>query len=189
MIVGTLLGDAHMESRYKGNTFSLMVEHSMKQKEYVDWKYHEIEDLVRTPPRVKKQMVNGKVYYKYCFRTLALGILRVYHQQFYCTNKKVVPRLIRKWLTPLSLAVWFMDEALIKSRFHRARIINTQGFEKKDIERLIATLKDKYNIAAQLRKQKEGYQIYLLSETIDRFVAIIKPYVISSMSYKLKGLS
>ena len=189
IIIGTLLGDAHLESRYKGNTFSLMIEHSIKQKEYAEWKYKSLHNWVRTPPRIKKQMVNEVVYYKCCFRTLASGSLRFYHQQFYRGKKKIVPQLIGRLLTPRALAVWFMDDGSIKSKHHRARIINTQGFDKKDVERLIGVLQSKFQIMAKLRRQKEGYQIYLLSETIDQFVDTVRKYIIPSMAYKLNGLS
>ena len=100
-------------------------------------------------------------------------------------EKKIVPKLIHRWLTPLTLAVWFMDDGSIKSKFHKAKIINTQSFSKEDIKRLIQVLMSKYGVKAKLRKQKEGYQIYLLSETIKSFEAIIRPYIIPSMKYKL----
>ena len=189
LIVGTLLGDAHLERRYKGYTFSLMVEHLIKQKEYVEWKYNALKEWVRTPPRMKRQVVNGKQYDKYCFRTLGSSSFRFYHAQFYRNGKKVVPKLIHRWLTPYALCIWFMDDGSIKSKYHRARIINTQGFDKQDVLRLIHVLQNKFHIAARVRKQKEGYQIYLLAETIDHFANLVRPYIIPSMSYKLQGLS
>src|SRR3989338_5443821 len=94
LIVGMLLGDSHLERRYKGYTFSLMVEHSIKQKEYVEWKYNAFKEWVLTPPRVKRQVVNGKLYYKYCFRTLGSNSFRFYHAQFYQNGEKVVPKLV-----------------------------------------------------------------------------------------------
>jgi len=189
VIVGTLLGDGHLEWQQKGKVPRLLIEHSIKQKDFVDWKYKELKSLVRTPPKIKERAVNSKVYQKYWFRTLSLSSFRFYHHQFYQENKKVVPKLVHKWLTPLALAIWFMDDGSIKSKYHKARIINTQRFKKSDVERLISVLSEKYGVSAKLRKQKEGYQIYLLSETINRFVEIVKPYIIPSMMYKLRGLS
>ncbi len=189
IIVGKLLGDGHMESRYQGKTFSLMIEHSARQEDYVVWLYNEFKEWVRTSPKLKSQLIQGRLYRKCYFRTLAHGSLRFYHQQFYRNHRKVVPQLVNKLLTPLGLAIWFMDDGSIKSKQHKARIINTQGYTKKEVERLIDILWGKFGIKAKLRKQKEGYQIYLLSETIDRFAEIINPYILPSMRYKLKGLN
>lgn len=188
IIVGKVLGDGHLETANKGRTYKLKIEHSVAQKEYVDWLYQEFKEWVRTAPQIKRQKRDEKVNIKYWFNTFSHGSLRFYAQQFYRNRKKVVPRSIHKWLTPLSLAVWFMDDGSIKSSQHKARIINTQGYTKEEVEHLIDILWKKFRVRAKLRKQKEGYQIYLLSETIERFVGIVRPYIIPSMRYKLKGL-
>lgn len=188
IIIGKLLGDGHLETQNKGRTYRLKIEHSIKQKEYVDWLYQEFKEWVLTPPQMKKQEVDGKIYKKYWFNTVSHGSLRFYAQQFYSGKKKIVPKLIHRWLTPMSLAVWFMDDGSIKSKYHRARIINTQGFTKKEIQRLIDVIKNKYSVQCKLRKQKEGYQIMILAESIDRFVRLIKKFVHPSMTYKIKGL-
>ena len=185
IIIGKLLGDGHAETQTEGRTYRLKFEHSYKQKEYVDWLYQELKSIASGTPSIKKQSVNGINYMKYWFNTITSSSFRFYAQQFYCNRKKKIPQLIHKWLTPLTLAVWFMDDGSIKSKNHKAKIINTQSFSKEDIERVIKVIADKYGVKSKLRKQKEGYQIYLLSETIDKFEEIIKPYIVPSMKYKL----
>jgi DNA-binding transcriptional regulator WhiA len=188
LVVGKLLGDAHLEAQKNGRTYRLVVEHSLKQKAYVDWLYNEFKEWVLTKPKIKIQTVGGKQYQKYYFRTVSSGAFRFYHHQFYPKGKKVVPPQLYKWLTPLGLAVWFMDDGSIKSNHHRARILNTQGFTKKEVTDLTKILQQTFQLKAQLRKQREGYQVYLLAETIDIFARIIRPHIISSMRYKLEGL-
>lgn len=188
IIIGKLLGDGHLETLDNGRTYRLKIEHSLSQKEYVDWLYQEFKEWVRTPPQIKFQKVNGKIFKKYWFNTLSHGSFRFYAQQFYRDKRKCVPKLIHRWLTPLALAVWFMDDGSIKSKHHKARIINTQSYTKTEVQRLINVLKTKYGIECKLRKQKEGYQILILAESAKRFVEIIKPYLHPSMDYKIKGL-
>ena len=185
IIIGKLLGDGHAETQTEGRTYRLKFEQSYKQKEYVDWLYQELKSIASGTPSIKKQSVNGINYMKYWFNTITSSSFRFYAQQFYCNRKKKIPQLIHKWLTPLTLAVWFMDDGSIKSKNHKAKIINTQSFSKEDTERLIKAMADKYGVKSKLRKQKEGYQIYLLSETIDKFEEIIKPNILPSMKYKL----
>lgn len=187
LIIGKLLGDGHLES-VTGKTFRLKIEHSLRQKEYVDWTYEALKSIAASPPRTKKQTVRGKEYTKYWFNSKYSSSLRFYNQQFYHGKKKIIPKLIHRWLTPLVLAVWFMDDGSVKSSVHRARIINTHSFSKVEIEMIISILKSKYDILAKLRKQKEGYQIMILAESAKDFAALIRPYMHQSMMYKLKGL-
>ena len=85
----------------------------------------------------------------------------------------------------MSLAVWFMDDGSIKSKNHQAKILNTQCFSQKEVLYLIKILNDKFGIKAKLRRQKDGYQIYILSGSMTKFRSIIGEYVIDSMRYKL----
>lgn len=188
IIIGKLLGDGHIETQNKGRTYRLKIEHSVIQKEYVDWLFNEFKDWVRTKPQIKEQKIKDRTYQKYWFNTLSHGAFRFYAHQFYQRNKKVVPKLIHRWLTPLSLAVWFMDDGSIKSKYHKARIINTQGFNKREVQALIKTLKESFGLECKLRKQKEGYQIMILSESADKFARLIRNFIHPSMNYKIKGL-
>lgn len=188
ILIGKILGDGHLETTNGGKTYKLRVEHSYKQKEYVLWFYGEFKEWILTKPQKKKQIVNGKVYYKYWVNTLATGSLRFYGHQFYLGKTKIVPKQIQRWLTPLSLAVWFMDDGSIKSKNHKARILNTQGYSKREVVTLITALKNKFEINCKLRKQKEGYQIMILAESADKFARIIKRNVLKTFDYKLIGL-
>lgn len=189
IIVGKLLGDAHLSNHQgKCRTYYFMIQHSLNQKSYVDWLYQYFEDWVRTPPREKNQIVLGKLYKKYQFNTLGHVDFEFYAQQFYRNGKKVVPELIHDLLTPLGLAVWFMDDGSIKSKYHRALILNTQCYSDADLSRLQAVLFAKFGIETKLRNQKEGKQIYVLAKTVQVFVSLIRPFMLPEMEYKLGKL-
>ena len=184
IIFGKLLGDGHLETA-NGKTFRLKIEHSLKQKEYVDWLYEKLADLATCAPKIKTQQVEGKTYYKYWFNTHYSGSLRFYHQQFYKDGKKIAPFLIKHYLTPLVLAIWYMDDGSIKSCLHRAKIINTQGFDQLSLKRLQIALLKNFDISTKLRNQKEGRQIYILASEVDKFKKVISEYILPSFLYKL----
>ena len=50
------------------------------------------------------------------FKTISLAQFLFYHHQFYKDNIKKVPKLIHPWLTPISLAYWYMDDGSIKDK-------------------------------------------------------------------------
>lgn len=187
VLVGTLLGDAHLHS-HNGRDYALMIQHGLSQAAYADWKYHYFQEWVRTPPKIKDQMVRGKLYQKVWFNTLSHSAFRFYAQQFYRDGKKVVPKLIRKWLTPLGLAAWFMDDGSVKSNHHRALILNTQCYSGSDLKRLQQVLLKKFGVTTKLRRQREGQQIYLLAETVAKLVDVIRPFIIPEMMYKIKNV-
>ena len=184
IIIGKLLGDGHLETA-NNKTFRLKIEHSIKQKDYVDWLHKQLKNLATSPPKIKLQKVNDKIYKKYWFNTNYSSSFRFYYQQFYLDKKKNVPKIINKWLTPLTLAVWYMDDGSIKSKHYRAKIINTQAFDRLGLKRLQQALKQNFSIKTKLRKQKEGWQIYILATEIDKFNQTIKKYILPSFKYKL----
>lgn len=193
ILIGKVLGDGHLETKDGGRTYRLKIEHSLKQKEYVNWLYEEFKDWVLTPPQVRTRFVVLRTvageYDKYWFNTLSSGSFRFYAHQFYKDKKKIAPRLIKKMLTPLALAVWFMDDGSIKSAAHKTVFLNTHSFDAGSIKLLQKALMEKFGIKTAVRKEKYGRQIYFLSETIDKFAEIVMPHILPSMRYKIpKGL-
>ncbi len=187
VLVGTLLGDGCLETQNNGKTYRLKVEHSLQQKDYVDWKHKVFKNWVLTEPKIREHSAFGLDRNSYRFSTVSSGSFRFYAQQFYQNGKKIIPKLISKLLTPLALAVWFMDDGSTKSNQHKALVIHSQSFSKFDLQRVIKVLEDKFQIKSVLRKRQDGssYVIYLLSETIDKFISLVGEYVLSSMRYKL----
>lgn len=188
ILIGTMLGDGHLETQNHGRTYRLKIEHSVNQRFYVDWLYTQFREWVNTSPKIKKKVLSGVAVTNVHFQTLSVGQFRFYAQQFYENKRKVVPKQIVKWLDPLALAVWFMDDGSLKSKHHKALVLNTQGFSKIDINRLIEALKTRYGIEAAVRRQKDGLQILLSSENADTFSQIIRPNLLTQFEYKLGKL-
>ena len=185
IIIGKILGDGYLETA-NGTTYRLKIEHSAKQKEYVFWAYRELKNLSSNKPKFKLHKSSSrKTYEKYWFNTKYSSSLKFYGQQFYPKGKKIVPKLIHRWLTPLTLAVWFMDDGSIKSKECRGKIINTQSFDDKSLKRLQSAIKSNFDIKTTLRKQKDGTQIYIPASEYDKLKLAIGKYVLPSLSYKL----
>lgn len=185
IVMGLMLGDGHLETQDQGKTYRLKIEQTIRHKEYVDWLYNNLKDFVLTPPKEKIKESFGKEIVNYGFSTLSVGNFRFFAQQFYGNNGKEIPKLIRRWLTPLSMAVWFMDDGQIKSKKHRALLINTQCFSKKDLVKLQEALKEKFSVITTLKKEPTGWRLYFIAETVNVFVKLISPHILPSMRYKL----
>src|SRR3989344_2241204 len=173
VILGCILGDGYM--RVKTNAH-LQITHSIKQKEYVDWKHQILRDLVLTPP---KQYSGNAGRIGYRFFTRSLPAITQYYKMFYENGCKVIPKGLV--LSPLSLAVWFMDDGA-KSR--KSIYLNTQNFDSSSQNNLIGALGG-LGIIANLHKDKQYFRIHIPKQYAAKMVHIIKPFVIASMQYKL----
>lgn len=184
VIVGVILGDGHLETN-NGISYRLKIEHSIKQKEYTYWLYDCLKDWVLKEPCEKEKTVFGKVFANVWFNTVSHVALRYYGKVFYKDKIKTIPINIAKLLTPVSMAVWFMDDGSIKSQFHKTLLINTQSFPKNKLEFLQEAILQKFQINSYLRKQKEGFQIEFRGQDAINFAKIIEPYLIPPMKYKI----
>jgi len=97
---------------------------------------------------------------------------------------KIIPQDLEKYLTPLALAIWFMDDG---SRINKTVRIATNCFAKSDLEFLCELLKNKYNLDASIQKSGlgKGYILYIKTSSLNKFIEIVKPFILPSMLYKL----
>ncbi|MEQ1500568.1 MAG: LAGLIDADG endonuclease, partial [Parcubacteria group bacterium] len=166
IIVGLTLGDGHLETQNNGRTYKLKIEHSVFQKEYLDWLHKELHDWVRMTPKIR--LKNNKPF-SYHFSTYSHELLRYYGEKFYNKKKKVIPNSIEELLTPLSLAIWFMDDGSLKSKRHNAYVIHTLGYKRDELERIQKVLDKKFGLKTALHKQKEKYlRLYIPSDSAEK---------------------
>lgn len=175
-LIGTLLGDGYVR-RIKGRRDAFLeVNHSITQKEYVEWKYGLLRNLTRSRPKIKKG--NGKRI-AYRFFTKQHPEFTKIMDLFYKNRKKCIPDLK---LDPMSLAVWFMDDG---SRCSKNDVyLNTQQFSKNNQYKLLEILQE-IGLSATLNKDKEYYRIRFTKSSIPRLFGIIKKHIIPSMKYKI----
>lgn len=182
ILAGTLLGDGHLETQDQGKTYRLKIEHCNAQKEYLSWPYQEFISWIPSRPytKVKKNNVYVGV------RTYSHESLNVFGKLFYSQGKKLIPKVIERLLTPLSLAIWFMDDGSLKSTRHRTYVIHTLGYAREDLENVQKSLLNKFGLHTSLHIQKGKYwRLYIQSQSADKFKTLIEPYILPSMKYKL----
>lgn len=175
ILIGSLLGDGYMSCKTHAY---LKIGHSINQKEYVDWKYSLLSEFVRTKPKAYKG--NGKrIGYRFCTRSLP--ILTPYYLWFYGKfKKKHIPDSLQ--LTPISLAVWYMDDG---AQNRESAYLNTQQFSITDQFKLLQILKKQFNLEGNLNKDKQYYRIRLYRQSAQQFKYIIAEHMPQCMHYKL----
>jgi hypothetical protein len=172
IIIGTLLGDGYLDRTTRG--YALRINHGIEQRAYVDWKYREIESFTNSPPREYKN--------SYYFRTVSHAYFDELRRQFYSGKRKIPPKQIIDWMTPLVFSVWLMDDG---SRDWGQVRLNSQSFSKKENEELIRILEVKLGIIASLNLDKGKYRLRVRAKSMPRVLQLATPHIIPSMRYKL----
>ncbi len=186
---GTLMGDGALSPSRSGHGARLGYDHCEKQTAYADWKASLFSNLgcsrhVRT---------DGVVAYDF----QPLPELAPLRRDTYVDQKKVFEDDYLKRLSPLSLALWYMDDAhfSIRSEGLQARTAGLTGraticveaMEPATRQRLVAYLADTWGIRANLvalGASKKAILVFNNAETA-KLHALIAPFVHPSMEHKL----
>jgi len=121
--------------------------------------------------RIKKE---GRLFY-FRVNTFTFSSFNYIHNMFYkldpLTNKyiKIIPIELYSFLTPLALAIWFMDDgSKLKKGGYR---IATNCFTYNEIQYLCLILKNKYNLKCSIHSagNNKGFIIYIYKSSIEDF--------------------
>jgi hypothetical protein len=182
VLIGTLLGDGCLLVNVYGKNYRLYIEHSVKQKNYLEWKYEIFREWCLSQPKYRK--VNDS----WRFRTISHPIFRWWRDIFYRGNRKIVPRNIEKLLDrPRSLAVWFMDDGALGPK-KKGLTLNTQNFTKKEDEKLMKCLEKNFHLKVSLHKDKKSWRIYVLPKSVPEFRKRVEKLIFPEFMYKLSSL-
>lgn len=177
ILVGSLLGDGTLRKQGTRTNALFEVNHSAQFKPYVDWKWQHFQDYVLTSPKFRKGNGN-RIAYR--FTTRSLPVFTDYHRWFYVNGKKKVPK--NTTLTPLGLAVWYMDDGT-KSR--SSCYLNTQQFSLEEQKFLQYLLLGTFAIKSALNRDKQYFRLRITTESTKKLALVTREYIISCFQYKL----
>jgi hypothetical protein len=201
LLVGTLLGDGNLQTETKGRTWRYRVLQKKEHKLYLDHKYDLIKNFCTTGP-IYSEVFDERTketYKRWFFNTNVHDCFRFYGNMFYkydpINNKVVkdVPLNIQKFLTPASIAYWYMDDGSLKWEGHsNAMRICTESFSQDGVHRLQKAIKNLYNISTSLTKKTKvvdnnrvivGYRIAINEAASADFRRLVEPHLVGCMKY------
>ena len=192
VILGAVMGDGNLSRPVRSSDHSsrFRMGHGAKQEPYLDWKVSLLENVAHARTRNAK----GAVFAD--FTPLAeLGDLRevVYQGD----GKKHLTWDYLKKLTPLSLAIWYMDDGCftVRSKGLQERTFGGSGRIEICIEamspgsrdRLVEYLRDTRGLDVKLtfRGKRQIAVLQFTTAASEKFQKLVAPYVHPSMEYKL----
>ena len=188
VLIGILLGDGYLRPNTHKTKYRLTVLQSEKHKEYVFHLYEIFKNFVSKPPKkyiFTDKRFPGKTYTRWSFYTTNEACFRFYAHQFYCDNKKIVPKRIHKWLTPCAIAYWYMDDGAQKWKNKSLGVrFCTNNFSLVEVNTLISVLEEKYKLKCSKQKKQNNFRIYISSDSYTILNNLIFHFLIPSMTYK-----
>jgi len=181
VLIGTLLGDGGL--RFRGRDCRLHIKHSINQISLVNYKREVFKNITSMEVNVFKQAV-GKTDYSFAeFVTLTHPEFTHYHNLFYLSSKKIVPKNIDSLLVePLSLAIWLMDDG---SAEYAGASLQTHGFTEEEVKRLVKTIFLNFGIETNKRLNKGKWIIYFPKASMSKLQRITNNYLLKDFEYKL----
>lgn len=190
ILVGTLLGDAYIESKGLVPKYRYYFSQKESQKNYVNHNFSYFKDWCSKEPQQAKSGINKNgIITKYIyFLTCTHNDFKLYNDIFYSSenNKrvKIIPQNIGQLLNAQVLAYWFMDDGYGKST-SSGYVINTQNFSLNQQQDLVEIFKLIFDLNITIHKDRTNYRLYIPKNNKEKFKNIIQPYIIPSMLYKL----
>lgn len=180
VIRGSLMGDGGLYTR-NGKTASFQEGHGLGQEQYLKWKE---QKLRRLQPRLTYP-VSKKTSKKECYlATSFFHSLERLRKDYYTDGKRVTLEVLQK-LTPLGLAIWYMDDAH-KLRGGGIRLY-TCSFNLEEHELIIEHFKDFWNILPKMEWSGDNPYLKFVANEAEKLIDVIEPHIVASMSYKISN--
>jgi LAGLIDADG DNA endonuclease family len=180
ILVGTLLGDGCLAQH--GRFHRLFVKHQVAQRALAEFKKEAFDAFVTMPLHEFDQRLGDRRYPCVQFVTRTAPVFSEWHSRFYSGRRKCVPLRIAELLTPLAMAVWFMDDG---GADYAGLDIQAHGFESDESELLVVALAERFGIRATTRANKGRRTIYIPSSQVGSLRSAIEPHILPELRYKL----
>jgi hypothetical protein len=205
-VIGMTLGDFNLQLH--GVNVRAQTSHSPNVRDYVELKGtilrqipglgYSFKDVIQVNRKLGKSYPQIKIW------TTTHPFLTKIRERMYRPEKQLNKGLLES-LTPLGLALWFMDDGHLslhhnvkrystdtdrspseRSISSRPLIMNTHSFSEEENEVICSWLMSRWGIESQVKWSK-GFFVYMNTENARRFVDIVRPYVLAvpSMHYKI----
>lgn len=187
IIIGSLLGDGAMERN--GRYPRLKFDHGMAQERYVRWLKEELAPFSGTLRIVQSwHYAARKSYRRWNFATYSRPEFEEFYSLFYSKGKRGIPNQLEKFLDPIGLAVWYMDDGHKRTDCNALRI-HTNAFTVQETKFLQCVLERKFGVDTRLHHVRRGIAertLYVPSgSNAERLISIVRPHIHASMQYKI----
>jgi recombination protein RecA len=191
VVLGALMGDGCLSPNTRDRSGTrFRMGHGAKQGEYLDWKVSLLGNIGHT----RTANAKGAAFADF---TPLPELAELREAVYFGDGKKHLSWEYLKSLTPLALAIWFMDDGSFTVRSKGVQERTAGGTGRIEIvveamspgsrERLVRHLRDTHKLDVQLvtKGARQVSAIRFTTAASEKFQKLVAPYVHPSMGYKL----
>lgn len=185
IIFGSLLGKGEIDIRTDGARI-IFFQEAMHVK-YLLWLHNQLQIAGYCDTKIPKIGTHlgkkGKLRKTIRFTTFTFTSFNWIYDIWYSGKKKVVPKSIGNYLTPLALAIWVMDSGVKSSQ----GLCFVNIFTYSDCALLVKVLHNNFKLKASIQSTgiSSEYRIYIPKESMVNLNNKISSFIIPEMKYKL----
>lgn len=183
VLIGTLCGDCGRKAN------RLYCGHSIKQKEWFDYKKERFENIFndKFDTYIYDVKFNTSVMH---FTTHTTELTKYLVNLFYPNDKKVICKEALEQLTLEGIAWWYMDDGSmsikkIDGKPRGAEITLNTYLTAEENQVIIDFFQNQFGITWKLNKSKGKYRLRMGKKEAMKFFPMIEQYIIPSMRYKI----
>ena len=188
IIYGTLLGDgyiAKLDNKY-AVYYRFEIEHSIEDIDYINWLQDNLRDVLpyRRERNRKFKTKDGEIK----SRTIHLygKTNKDFEELRFFIYKDGVKTVSKEWLdklTPLSLAVWYMDDGSYHINTNVIEI-STDSFTLDEHKLMQDYFREKWGISVSIIGKGRSYRLYFPKLEAVKFLTLIFPHIAPGMERK-----
>jgi len=204
-LIGMVLGDGYIRKGKNAVNYNISCTHNPKQYEYMLWKMEILKENLNKNYWTNKMKTHfsgkavftgnkDKIYEMYKSVLGTHTLVTNLYKRMYNENGKYVSKSILNELTPIGIAIWFMDDgtlSIVKHKDGRNKtkriFLHIQGFDSKSQKNIQEFFNDNYNLNASLQRDRNHFRLYIPAASVDLFLNIVSPFVslVACMRYKI----
>jgi DNA ligase D-like protein (predicted 3'-phosphoesterase) len=179
ILLGTILGDAHLEQSTETRVPHYELTHAGRQKGYLEF----IRNQLAPEARIRRRTNSDS----YSFRFTDVSLVNL-HEILYNERKKIVTKEVLFMLDERGLAVWYMDDGYLAQNKYVEFM--TQGFTKEENDLIADFLNAEWQLEAKVyhtkprKKSAGGYFIHLSRVGSMRFLTLVNNFILKELRYK-----
>ena len=198
IVLGSILGDGKLKINKGNKNARLSIRHSEVQREYYEWKVSKLLEIAApksTQEQEQEQKPTGNSKKrKLLYQSRSLETLTMIYNLTYKENKLVIKRRWLNHLTPLALAIWWMEEGRLISKKKKG-VICTDGLKPEEVKKIERYLWVKWGVKTKMREKTKEYKgeikryprLWIEStEELKKWVKIIEDHIPERMKNKIE---
>jgi hypothetical protein len=183
LVLGSLLGDGTF-TKSSSSAYCMIISHAEKQLLYIKYKATILEKYNLTSGITQFIQFDKRYQHEYIgyrLRSRTNPLFKEVRDKFYNANgKNIVDTTIFEELSPLGLAIWYMDDGYVTKH---SCIFSTVSIPIDTQEKLAEILLKKFDLHFTIGHNDNS--MYLCASDFNKFKELISPFVTDDLKYKL----